>query len=174
MSPRRTSNSRLKHSIRKEAAEIMRPTMLRPDNICHWCRKPVRSLRSINPEQLISIESGFVTFNENGARQRVRVATIDHLLSFEQLGVECINDPQNLVVACRQCNGSRHKAKSAVPRGCLQSPHCFRCGKPKEIGILLHVICQSDGGKTGESKKESYRLATPEDKQATPAIPRTD
>lgn len=112
----------------------MRETMRRTDNVCYWCRNPAISARAIEPGNFLGRESGFLKWLEGDVLRRERMATIDHLIPIGGNTDPRMNDPRNLVVACANCNKDRHSRKAPIPRACIYSPHCYRCGSPKPAG----------------------------------------
>lgn len=134
MGRKRTENSRRKHSLRKRAGEAMHEVLCRTDNLCHWCRNPARSLRSIPPGSFIGEENGFINWLEGNTLRRERKATVDHLVPISVNDDLSVNDPNNLVIACIICNKLRRSKYPTIPKTVLNLPHCFLCGGPKVLG----------------------------------------
>ncbi len=73
---------------------------------CHWCEEPVVRLRNVSRFAFLRVDNGFVIFRRHGKPVRVRLATIDHLMP---LGLGGSPGPENLVIACAECNQIRNE-----------------------------------------------------------------
>lgn len=110
---------------RQSAARHIDLLLRRQGGQCHWCKRPIISLRALpGPEVRRNGETVWWD-NQRGAIKSRLFATVDHVRPLSESGPyggDGINHLENLVAACRPCNGKR----SAKPKTAFRE--CWRCG----------------------------------------------
>lgn len=92
-------------TIRKQANNKLLRVLRRLGSECFWCGRALVALRSIPQQWILKLTYAMVTWKgERGDVQHRHIATADHLVELRNGGKSNI---ENLVPACRPCNGRR-------------------------------------------------------------------
>lgn len=98
------------------------------NSLCHWCKSQTAIVANIPEEQVLSVKNGFVAWKDAGLAFTAKIATTDHLKPVSEGGG---NDPDNLVMACGDCNKDRTATRNLTPVAIRQV--CPECGGEKPI-----------------------------------------
>lgn len=102
-----------KKRMRQAARDAWLDTLYAQQNsLCCWCKSQTVLIRYIPKQSIVEIGNGFVAWKDGDFTFRARIATTDHLHPLCEGGT---NDPQNLAMACADCNKDRTRKQSSTP-----------------------------------------------------------